>query len=151
MKRVVKYIVMVMVMVFWAGYVFAGSGARVEVYARVMPMVSAQIISQPSVLSITSQDVERGYVEISGATVLRVRTNTPYIIYFDTQGRLFEEIEVSTGTVTASIVSSQGIVYEPYPGSVHTYTKVISYRFHLKDGVEPGVYPWPVQVGVEAN
>ncbi len=155
MKRLIKNILITVALVLMVGVspAFAGSGAKVEVYARVMPMVSVQVVNQPSVLNITPSDIEKGYVEVPAATVLTVKTNSAYVIYFErvAEDRLFEEIEVDTGTATTSIVTSQGMVYEPYPGSVHPSRKTISYRFYLAESVEPGVYPWPVQVGVEAN
>ncbi len=156
MKRLLKDIIIVMVLGFMAiygGIAHAGSGsAEVRVYARVLPVLSAQVVDQTGAIEVTRADVERGYVEIHSGTVLRVKTNSSYVIYFERAvDAPFSEIQVDSGTTVVSIVSSGGAVYEPYPGVTGYMTKVINYRFYLADNATPGLYPWPVMVGVMAN
>lgn len=155
MKGLITYIVIMLVGLMGFGFSAhaASVSAKMRVYARVAPMVSVEFVRHPGVLNITERDIERGYVEAPGATVLRIRTNSSYAIYFEHEDgdvEVVEEVEVFSGADRARL-DSHAVMYEPYRGVTGAVTKVISYRLYLDEDAEPGVYPWPVMVVVEAE
>ncbi len=129
------------------GSVYGGSvSARMRVTAVVPPMVSAEVIRQADTVRVTPSDIRRGYVVVRAGTVLRVETNTSYIIYFErSYTGPFSGIEVTSGGSTVR-VDTGGTLYEPYSGKPR-YTKVIDYTLFLSADARPGLYPWPLVMG----
>src|SRR6266404_4937965 len=100
---------------------------------------------QPS-LTITSQDIQRGYVDVSAGTSLRTRTNdrNGFLVNFDPRSNVFERVSVTGIGGTVEIGSGGGAVRAAYSGPESVAQ--LSYRFYLAQGVQSGNYPWPLQI-----
>jgi hypothetical protein len=124
-----------------AGSVSASLSVSVIVPARAV----LSIESQPAGLQITEADVARGYVEAPGASLVRVRTNSPggWLLEFQPLEGPYRALEVSGLGSTAQVSASGGWLAQPYAGKT-LVTASLGYRFFLSGDAQPGLYPWPV-------
>jgi hypothetical protein len=120
--------------------------AQIRVSATVAPYVKLDVLEQQSALSITREDVERGYVDVMAGTRLRTRTNdrNGFMVNFESRSQVFEHATVTGLGGTVEIGTNGGAVRAAYSGP-ETSTQV-SYRFFLAPGVQSGQYPWPLQI-----
>ncbi len=120
-------------------------------------LVSATVIAnarvrtdyQATQLSISANDVARGYVEISAASRFSVVTNSRsgYLLEFYPVGNLFESVQVNgLGSVVQLGADGGAIVQRgPLPPNrIHE----LSFRFSLSPDARPGNYPWPLLLSV---
>jgi hypothetical protein len=130
------------------GFGLAGNTASVTVSATVLPRVTQSIIHQEKGIRITEEDIRRGIVEIPFGTILNVKTNTRsgYGLIFEGGSiDLFKEVQVRSQGKTVTLSENGGLVHQP--GSSGAMGVIdISYIFHLREGVQPGAYPWPFRV-----
>ncbi len=99
-------------------------------------------------MNITEEDIKRGFIEIPFGTILQVKTNNRggYGLMFESGSiDLFKEVQVMNQGRTIVLSQNGGLVHQPSTlGRVEVID--ISYKFHLKEGVQPGTYPWPLRV-----
>jgi hypothetical protein len=129
--------------------VAAGAGelrTQVAVSAYVTPRASIETVSQSATLSVTEQDVGRGYLDV--AAVYRVRNNDPagYLLRLVPHIGLTSAIEVS-GLATP-VVMREEVVEVTQPAALQARDLNLRFRLTLDPGASPGVYPMPVQVSV---
>lgn len=125
----------------------AGDSAKVQVTARVLPRAVARVLSQPSPVLVTEEDVRRGYVDPSPAGVLvAVESNLPGGILLVFEGILrkpvtFRAAEIRGPGGPVRIDSSGGWV----PVSHGKGRAVFRLKCRLLLGTDsrPGTYPWP--------
>jgi hypothetical protein len=121
----------------------------VSVSLSVSAVVSARAVlsveSQPAGLQITEADVARGYVEAPGASLVKVRTNSPagWLLEFQPLLGPYRALEVTGLGSTAQVSAAGGWLAQPYAGKA-LVTASLGYRFLLSDDARPGLYPWPV-------
>jgi hypothetical protein len=120
----------------------------VQVIARTILTIDAQ----PSSLSITSDDVTRGYVDVPQAVAFRVRSNSRegYSLTFQPVSFPFSAAEVRWGAQTATLEGSDWMSSLSHPYQQGGSTGSLSVRFRLASGVEPGNYAWPLQVAASS-
>jgi len=70
---------------------------QIAVTAIVPAQTVAQVVEQPSEITITDADVLRGYVEVPAGSRLRISSNNPagYFIDFFTRLPIFRSVRVS--------------------------------------------------------
>jgi hypothetical protein len=124
-----------------AGSVTASLSVSVVVPARALLSVE----SQPAGLEITEADVARGYVEAPGASLVRVRSNSPagWLLEFQPLQGPYRALEVTGLGSTAHMSAAGGWLAQPYAGKTFV-TASLGYRFYLSGDARPGLYPWPV-------
>ena len=124
-----------------AGSISASLSVSVVVPARAVLTVE----SQPAGLQITEADVARGYVEAPGASLVRVRTNSPagWLLEFQPLQGPYRGLEVTGLGSTAQVGAAGGWLAQPYAGKT-LVTASLGYRFFLSGDARPGLYPWPV-------
>ena len=154
MKKIL-YISLVMlsaILLMFPYEITAGDKATIMVSATVKAGISKTFIHQARTLTITNDDVNRGYVDVKAATVLQVRTNSRqgYFMIFEGIDGPFSEVWVVDGTRSTVLSKMGGLVHQPYPGPMGE-TKELGYRFILSAQVIPGSYPWPMTVNVAIN
>lgn len=141
------HVVCALATAFAAGGAFAASNqATMTVSATVMARAMVTTQYQSSDLVITTADVARGYVDAPNATSIRVRTNSAngYLLTFEANQPLFTAVQVSGAGDQVSIAAGGGWVLEPFTAT--TVGMVLSYRFSLAPGVQPGSYAWPLEI-----
>jgi len=146
MKKITGILVLITMMIVIGGNSFAGSTSSViPVGATVLPYAKYDILHQEGSLTISRQDIERGYIEVTRATVLSVKTNSlnGYMMNFFVAENLFSNVTLSDGTKRYSFSETGGEVHFPSQG-MRNAEKGFTYRFDLRANVEPGRYQWPV-------
>ena len=134
-----------------ASGVFAKSSTNALLVAtRVLPALSKSIHYNSPTLSITADDIKRGYVDIGDATVLEVRTNSRdgYSISLEKTGTSFKEVWVSDGVRTVIFRGSGGMMHQATLSLNTMEIKRLSYRFILSDKIIPGTYSWPLIIDI---
>jgi hypothetical protein len=130
----------------------ATSGAAASAYsaiafsATVLPYHRLDVVRQASTLTVTPEDVARGYVDVPAGTQLRAQSNEckGFSVVFDPRARLFERATITGLGNAVEIGPDGGAVNQAYSGR-ETLLQ-LSYRFYLAAGLVAGSYPWPLQI-----
>ena len=127
----------------------AAQVGRLAVSAYVPPGVASRVEQQAAVLTVTPEDIARGYVEVPAGSRLRVRSNDPagFIIDFFPRLPIFKAVRVSTRDGSAQLGADGGAMAERRHRGAEAPLE-LSYRFELADHVQPGTYPWPLATSV---
>ena len=127
----------------------AATRSQIAVTAFVPAQTVGQLVQQRSEITITDADIARGYVEIPGASQLRVTSNNPagYIIDFFSRLPIFTSVRVSSTGGGADLGPDGGTIIERgHQGRDMPLN--LSYRFNLTAQVQPGTYAWPLALNV---
>jgi hypothetical protein len=122
---------------------------QIAVTAVVPAQTVAQLVEQPSQITVTAEDIARGYVDAPAASQLRVTSNNPagYIIDFFSRLPIFTSVRVSSTGGSADLGPEGGAIIER--GSKGRDLPLhLSYRFNLAANVQPGTYAWPLALNV---
>lgn len=130
------------------GTALAGqSRAAFPVTVTVMAVARMEILEQAPSLRITAADLRRGYVDISDATVLTVKTNSPagFALDVHTLAGLFTGIRLRYAGREVDLGAEGGSLTQR-AAAAGARTLQLSYRFMLGDNLQPGDYPWPLML-----
>ena len=129
----------------------ARSSLGLKLTTRVLPVVKYEIILQKEDVLITEEDIQRGYIDIRGAVIFSVMTNSVngYVLTFFVGRDTFKEIEVFCDSVFTRIDDANNEIFMP-PEGMKSIVKELSFRFYLSDNFLPGVYDWPVAFAIQA-
>lgn len=122
----------------------AGQGqASFTVGVTVPVRVTLEIVEEPQ-LTLTDEDVARGYKDVSAQYVVRHNDRSGYLIEFTPRGDVAQRVEIR-GLGTA-VVLGRAIVEVHQPGD--TFLQELSLQFHcvLDATSRPGTFELPVQV-----
>ena len=132
-----------------ADYPFDNSPAasgRVQVTGRVLPFAEARILSQPSPVLVTEEDLQRGFVDSSPGILVEVTSNLPSGILL-----VFDGIPMEPGMFRAAEIRGLGgqVRIDPAggwvpvsPGKGRAIFR-LECRFLLGKDSVPGRYPFP--------
>jgi len=125
----------------------AQSSANLRVSVSIVAHARARTDYQATQLDISENDIAQGYVDVVSASRFAVFTNSRagYAIDFHPLGELFQSVQISGSDQTARLGADGGSVAQR---GVRTMSHELSYRFVLAAGLQPGSYPWPVQISV---
>ena len=126
----------------------AGSFSTViRVNAVVLARTQLKPLQQPAMLVVTEADVQRGYVEVSGASLFEIWNNDPAgcVLTFQSGDFPFREAVVSVMGREIIIYPTGGMILMPVMGRQQI---ALNYRFVLTTETEPGTYTWPLSVSV---
>ena len=129
---------------------FAGKrGSDISVKAVVPIRSQLTILFQPPSLTLTDADIDRGYVEIRGATRVSIKNNNKegYILLFEGLGRPFKEVLISGFPRDIQINSSGAFVYQAF--TKNAVAAELSYRFVLFEDARAGEYTWPISLSLQ--
>lgn len=129
----------------------AQKSAAIQVSARVIAGARMQIDNQPTQLKITAADVAKAYVAVPATARLSVTSNSRsgYRIDFHSQGDFFESVEVAGFGNIVHLGADGGSIVQrgPLPPQL---SHELGFRFALRPGTLPGLYPWPLRLSVQA-
>ena len=129
----------------------AQAGASMQVSARVIAGARMQIDNQPTQLTIAAADVAKAYVTVPATARLSVTSNSRsgYRIDFHSQGDFFESVDVAGFGNIVHLGADGGSIVQrgPLPPQL---SHELGFRFTLRPGTLPGVYPWPLRLSVQA-
>jgi hypothetical protein len=129
----------------------AGLGAQIPVSATVIANAVAKVDHQLGHIEIVPADVARGYVEVANATRFSVRTNSRngYLMVFNPLLDIFDTVQVTDANISTYLGHDGGAIV--HRDSLPTDSmQSLSYRFYLNASVQPGTYPFPLQMQVRA-
>lgn len=122
----------------------AGStSAPMTVSVQVIGRAILSIESAPRQIEITADDVARGYVDLPGSIILRVRTNSRsgYLLQASNAGPAFISAELSFGDATMKVVEESWI-QRPYASGGDRLS--IHARLRLAPMTTAGAYTLPL-------
>ncbi len=125
----------------------AGNKSVVMVSASVVGNLSQETLRQESLLTVTEEDLARGYIDVETGTIFKVSSNdkTGYFIQFNTDGLLLREALLTINGRAISVPAGLGLIHQPSPGLAGE-TLNINYRLFLNPGLKAGTYSWPIAV-----
>jgi hypothetical protein len=130
------------------------AGARdahstLPVSATVRAVARMSTASAPLLLTVSGQDVARGFVEVREPTQVSIVSNSAqgYALEFQTLAPLFSTLTVHGLDSALSLGAEGGTVVQrwQHPQPV---TLTLTYRFALLPGMTAGAYPWPLRLDV---
>jgi hypothetical protein len=124
---------------------------KLTVMARVATFFRMQIEHQAAALTVTALDVERGYVEVPAASNFSVITNTQdgFVIDFRPRSDVFRTVLVTGLQNPVEIGAQGGTAVNNVPHGRTTFHQ-LGYRFMLRPDLQPGSYPWPLDISVRS-
>ena len=127
----------------------ATARGEIAVTALVPAQAVGQVVQQSSEITISDADIARGYVEISGASQLRVTSNSPagYVIDFFSRLPIFTAVRISSQDNSVEFGPDGGTIIERGRHGRDLGLN-LSYRFTLGASVLPGTYAWPLHLKV---
>jgi len=134
---------------FGASEAFAGEArSYMTVTATVVDTVTVRPVHQERTLTITAQDISRGYVDVPAASRIEIRNSKPCLFEFrPLADNVFRSVRVSGIQGTAEFGAEGATLLQT--GFANAAKMVdVGYRFQLKPGVQPGAYAWPVSLTV---
>jgi len=137
-----------------ASPIYAGSStAEMTVSARVIARTILTVDSQPASVSVTAEDILRGYVDVPQAVTFRVRSNARdgYALGFQPLNFPFSAAEVRWNGRTTTVQSGNDwatSLTHPYQQGGSAGALVV--RLRLSAGAEPGTYSWPLQFAADS-
>jgi hypothetical protein len=125
------------------------SAFRVGAFVR--PRVEMRFSDPPRLLRVSADDLRAGFVEVRPASVLEVRTNSRegYAVEIRPLHPDFAQVDIRYGDGIARMTGDTVRLVRPGRARVPG-TLSLSYRFHLRDGLTPGDYPWPLEIAASA-
>jgi len=125
--------------------------SHIGVTATVLPIVKYEIIHQEKNLLITEENIKIGYIDVPGAVIFSIKSNSKngYVMTFFVRSGLLKEVEVFYDSVSSGIHDTQNEIFMPSEG-MKQVVKELSFRLHLSDILMPGMYDWPVAFMIQA-
>jgi hypothetical protein len=125
--------------------------AKLTVMARVATFFRMQVDHQAAALTITERDIERGYVEVPAASNFSVITNAQdgFVIDFRPRSDVFRSVLVTGLQNPVEIGAQGGSAMNNVPHGRTTFHQ-LGYRFMLRPDLQPGSYPWPLEISVRS-
>ena len=125
----------------------AEARAFMAVTATVVDTVSIRSVHQERTLTITAQDVARGYVDVPAASRLEINNRRPCLFEFRAVGNVFRSVRVSGVQGSVEFGADGGTLLQS-TGASGVAKVEVGYRFELAAGVRPGAHAWPLALTV---
>jgi hypothetical protein len=127
----------------------ADTRTQLAVSAQVLPVARLEQPGQPAMLAISAADLAQGFVDAPVPLHLMVYSNSRdgFAIDLHSLNPMFNSIIVQ-GLGPDVIVSGEGGSVVQRWQQPQTRALSLSFRFGLAAGLQPGSYPWPVQMSV---
>ena len=123
--------------------------SQIAVTAFVPAQAVAQVVTQMGQITVTAADIARGYVDVPGASQLKVTSNNAagFVVDFFSRLPIFTSVKISSSGGSAELGPDGGAIVER-GGKGRDMPLNLSYRFNLGAQVQPGTYPWPLSLSV---
>jgi hypothetical protein len=112
---------------------------------------AVQVDYQAAELTITPEDIARGYVEVPEGSRFRILGGAPsgWLIDFFARGQIFTSAQIEGFGGIAQFGADGGTLFQR-DRSPDGVTR-LSYRFTLGPDVQPGGYQWPLAMSVRVQ
>jgi hypothetical protein len=131
----------------------ASGETKLTVSATISKHASLQVLSQPSSVVITADDMARGYVDVPSPAQVTVQSNTQdgYLLMFENQGDFLRHALVKGLDSDVQVSAGGGGVAQRSLGrGMRKNLLNLGFRFVLSDSARQGVYAWPMRLSVSA-
>jgi len=127
----------------------APNTTKLTVMARIATFFRMRVEHQAAALTITARDIERGYIEVPAASNFSVITNSQdgYVIDFRPRSDVFRSVLVTGLQNPIEMGAEGGAAMHNIPHGRTTFHQ-LGYRFTLRANLQPGSYPWPLEISV---
>lgn len=117
------------------------------VSATVAPVARIELASSEPELLLTKEDLDRGYIESPRPLHLTVYSNSRNGFALDVLpvSPLFSAVSVQ-GLDSEVLLSSEGGTVTQRWGHPQKVSLELRFSFVIADGIQPGLYPWPVRL-----
>jgi len=95
-------------------------------------------------LVVTHADILRGYVEVTSASRIEIRSNVFFFLRFSGLGEPFKEVQIQ-GFGKDVLVDAEGSSFF-LPDIRGFATFELTYKFILSKDAHPGTYAWPLEI-----
>jgi hypothetical protein len=119
----------------------------IEVRATVVRHASIGAFRAPRSITVTADDVARGYVELAQPVEVEIRTNNPggVLLGFNLNSPQVNGARFEGQDLQLSVAAGAAVVLVPKAGAgLATQTLRLRTRLMLAPGAKPGVIAWPV-------
>ena len=134
-----------------AAPVMADSVSReMNVSVRVLGRTLLTIVEPPTTITVTNEDVRRGYLDLPQALGFNVRSNVRegYVVRFEALPEPFVRAHIRWQRVHAVVGRShEAWVSQPYTQGTQSVRADV--RLDLGPQTTPGTYTWPLQVSAD--
>lgn len=131
----------------WMQPTFAGESAVLVARATVKSYFAVRSASQPVSITVSANDVARGYIDVATPVRLEVEGNDPaYAITFERSGAAFDGAEVQGLGQRVQLDSNAMLDWRGT--GYRRNTLEFRFRLRLAAGAAPGDYAWPIQVSM---
>jgi hypothetical protein len=129
----------------------AAAGQAQLVVSATVPRHASIRIQPPASLTISHEDVARGYVEVPAPIEVQVRSNAPegYTLVFQPIGDGIGRVVVEGPAQRVVADAAGAVLARPAPArGVWSESLQLRVRFELTAEARPGVQAWPLQVAM---
>jgi hypothetical protein len=122
--------------------------ANLTASVTVLPYFQFNLLSQVSEITITEEDIQRGYLDVPSASLLELKTNSHqgYLLSFEGSLWPFKEVQIQGLVNPVRLHSGHSLVHQPSARGKVTVN--LDYRFILSGETKPGSYSWPLLISV---
>ena len=121
------------------------------VSARVVGRTLLTMSDRPAAITVTADDVRRGYLDLPRAVAFQIRSNVRegYLVRFDALPEPFSRAHVRWQQVHVVVGRShEAWVAQPYVKGAQSVEADV--RLELSGHAEPGSYAWPLQISADS-
>ena len=125
--------------------------AEMSVSARVIGRTLLTVNGQPGSVTITPEDVRRGYLDLPRAVDFQIRSNVRegYLVRFDALPEPFARAHVRWQQVHVVVgTGHESWVAQPYVKGMHAVQADV--RLEIAPGTPPGTYGWPLEITTDS-
>ena len=124
-----------------AGSATAGMQVSVDVVARTILTIDRQ----PVAVTVTQQDIDRGYVDVPAAVAFRIRSNARngYSVQFEPVSYPFTRARISWDSQTAVVSADGSWLRRAYERGEQLGSLTV--RLDVSRQATPGSYVWPLR------
>jgi hypothetical protein len=126
------------------------ASATVTVSAVVAHHARIQL-DQPSVISVSAEDIARGYVDVERSVQVLVRSNAHdgYTLAFDCECHSIRQAQVQGVAGGLQVGAATAYAVRPAAGPGMWVDRVnLRFRFLLADDARPGTHAWPIRISL---
>ena len=126
------------------------TSASMSVSVQVIARTIVTVDREPAQISITSQDIARGYLDVPAAVAFRVRSNARngYRVQFEPIAYPFTRANVTWDSQIAVVSADGSWLTRAYQQGERAGT--LSVRLALSGDATPGTYAWPVRFDADS-
>lgn len=122
----------------------AEAQARFTVAVAVPPRATLATLDQPTQLTLSDEDVRRGYKDVSARYSVRHNDPRGYLLRLSPRVGLASRVQV-TGLATDVVLADTDVEVRQVAAS-GSQELALGFRFLLEPAARPGTYRWPLHV-----